>query len=471
MVLAIVVPIIIQNAITNFVNLLDNIMVGQVGTEQMSGVSIANQLMFVFNLCVFGGISGAGIFSAQFHGANNQEGVRHCFRYKLYLCAVLIVAALAIFLGGGEFLINRFLHDEADPARIATTLSHGMDYLHVMLWGMLPFALTQVYASTLRECGETKLPMIAGIVAVFVNLAFNYLLIFGHLGFPRLGVRGAAIATVLSRFVELAIVVVGTHANTDRYRFVKGVYSSFRVPGDLAREITLKGMPLLVNEALWSMGMTVLVQCYSQRGLDVVAAMNISSTVSNLFSVAILSMGSATAIIVGQSLGANDMARAKDQAWKLIAFSLFLSAGTLVLDAAGRAADPPGLPDLRRRAPAGDPAAADLRPVPAADLLLQQRLFHTALRRQDADHLPVRQRLHLADQRAHRLVPGAPDRPAGGDHLSAGAAGRDHQVRLRLCAAAQGRMDEQHRGMKILLGCPGSGFPGLPAAADLCATC
>ena len=142
---------------------------------------------------------------------------------------------------------------------------------------------------------------------------------------------GAAIATVLSRFVELAIVVIGTHTNTDRYRFARGVYRSLRVPGALVRQITVKGMPLLINESLWSMGMTTLVQCYSIRGLDVVAAMNISSTVSNLFAVAILSMGSATAIIVGQSLGANDMARAKDQAWKLIAFSLFLSLMTLLV--------------------------------------------------------------------------------------------------------------------------------------------
>ncbi len=331
MVLSILIPIVIQNAITNFVNLLDNVMVGQVGTEQMSGVSIVNQLMFVFNLCVFGGISGAGIFSAQYYGANNQEGVRHCFRYKLYLCAVLIAAAAAIFLLGGEALIKRFLHDESDTVRVAATLGYGLDYLHVMLWGMLPFALTQVYASTLRECGETRLPMFAGIVAVFVNLAFNYLLIFGHLGFPRLGVRGAAMATVLSRFVELAIVIVCTHGNADRYPFARGVYSSPRVPGALARQITVKGMPLLVNECLWSTGMTVLVQCYSVRGLDVVAAMNISSTVSNLFSVAILSMGAATSIIVGQSLGANNMKGAKDKAWKLVTFSLFLSAVTLIL--------------------------------------------------------------------------------------------------------------------------------------------
>jgi len=331
MVLSILIPIVIQNAITNFVNLLDNVMVGQVGTEQMSGVSIVNQLMFVFNLCVFGGISGAGIFSAQYYGANNQEGVRHCFRYKLYLCAVLIAAAAAIFLLGGEALIKRFLHDESDTVRVAATLGYGLDYLHVMLWGMLPFALTQVYASTLRECGETRLPMFAGIVAVFVNLAFNYLLIFGHLGFPRLGVRGAAMATVLSRFVELAIVIVCTHGNAYRYPFALGVYSSPRVPGALARQITVKGMPLLVTECLWSTGMTVLVQCYSERGLDVVAAMNISSTVSNLFSVAILSMGAATSIIVGQSLGANNMEGAKDKAWKLVTFSLFLSAVTLIL--------------------------------------------------------------------------------------------------------------------------------------------
>ncbi len=331
MVLSILIPIIIQNAITNFVNLLDNIMVGQVGTEQMSGVSIANQLLFVFNLCVFGSISGAGIFSAQFYGADNQEGVRQCFRYKLYLCALLISASLAIFLLGGRFLITRFLHDEGNAGRIETTLQHGMAYLHIMLWGLLPFALTQVYASTLRETGETRLPMFAGIVAVFVNLLFNWLLIFGRLGFPKLGVEGAAIATVISRYVELAIVITCTHANAARFSFVRGLYSTMRVPGRLVRDITVKGLPLLINEGMWSMGMATLVQCYSVRGLDVVAAMNISNTISNLFSVAFLSMGSATAIIVGQSLGANDLKGAKDKAWKLIAFALFISTVTLAL--------------------------------------------------------------------------------------------------------------------------------------------
>ncbi len=331
MVLAIVVPIIIQNAITNFVNLLDNIMVGQVGTEQMSGVSIANQLLFVYNLCVFGGIAGAGIFSAQFYGADNQDGVRHCFRYKLYVCALLMAGALGVFLLGGRFLITRFLHDEADPARVELTLKHAQAYLRIMLVGLLPFSLTQVYAGTLRESGETKLPMYAGIAAVFVNLAFNWLLIFGHLGFPKLGVEGAAIATVLSRYVELAIVVVYTHRHEERYRFARGVYKSLRIPAPLARDITVKGMPLLINEALWSSGMTLLAQCYSVRGLNVVAAMNISNTISNLFAVTIFSMGSATAILVGQSLGANDMDEARTRAWRLTAFALAITVATLAV--------------------------------------------------------------------------------------------------------------------------------------------
>ena len=328
MVLGIVVPIMIQNAITNFVSLLDNIMVGQVGTEPMSGVAIANQMMFVFNLCVFGGISGAGIFSAQFHGAGNREGVRSCFRYKLYLCTALSAAAIALFLTQGSRLVGLYLHEDKGPAKLAVTLGHSLRYLHVMLWGLPAFALTQVYASTLRETGETALPMRAGIVAVFVNLLFNYLLIFGHLGLPRMGVTGAAIATVLSRYVELAIVALFAHLNPGRYPFIQGVYSTARVPGKLATRITVKGMPLLANETLWSLGMATLVQCYSVRGLDVVAAMNISSTISNLFAVSFISMGSATAILVGQALGANDLDEAQDRAVKLIAFSMFASAVT-----------------------------------------------------------------------------------------------------------------------------------------------
>jgi len=325
MVLAIVIPIMIQNAITNFVSLLDNIMVGQVGTEPMSGVAIANQLMFVFNLCIFGGLSGAGIFAAQFFGADNQEGVRSCFRYKTILTLALSAGAILLFTFKGEALIGLYLHEDGNADKIAETLAHSMRYLRVMLWGLPAFGFTQVYASTLRETGETALPMRAGIIAVFVNLVFNWILIFGHLGMPALGVEGAAIATVLSRYVELAIVACVAHRSPGKFRFIEGVYSTLKVPGNLVRQINIKGLPLLLNEFLWSLGMATLTQCYSVRGLDVIAAMNISTTISNLFAVTFLSMGSATAILVGQSLGANRLDQAMERAWKLLAFSIFIS--------------------------------------------------------------------------------------------------------------------------------------------------
>lgn len=328
MVLAIVIPMIIQNAITNFVNLLDNIMVGKIGTDQMTGVSIANQLLFVANLCVFGGMSGAGIFSAQFHGAGNREGVQHCFRYKIYLAILLSSAAIIMFSLLGEPLISLYLNESDSLERSARTLGFGLDYLHIMLWGFAPFAFSQAYASTLRETGETRLPMVASITGVLTNLVLNYTLIYGHFGAPAMGVSGAALATVISRYLELAIMAVCTHLHPDRFPFIHRIYRTMRVPMHLTKQITVKGMPLLANEALWSLGVAMLSRCYSLRGLDVVAALNISNTVSNLFGVIFLTMGSATAIIIGQALGAGEIDRAREDAWKLAAFSIFCSLGT-----------------------------------------------------------------------------------------------------------------------------------------------
>ena len=304
-VLGVAVPIIIQNGITNFVSLLDNIMIGQVGTIPMSGVAIVNQLMFVFNLCVFGAASGAGIFTAQFYGSHDHEGIRHTFRFKLIIGALLTALGCAIFILGGGSLVSLYLSSDSDPADAAMTLAYGVDYLRVMLFGLLPFAIANAYSSTLRECGQTTVPMVAGIAAVLVNLGLNYVLIFGHFGAPAMGVRGAAVATVISRYAELAIVAVWTHCHSRVNTFIQGAYRSLYIPRKLLGRIIVKGMPLLVNEALWSIGMAVMSQCYSTRGLDVVAANNITSTLYNLSSVVYFAMGNAVGIIMGQMLGAS----------------------------------------------------------------------------------------------------------------------------------------------------------------------
>lgn len=328
---AVMVPILIQQLITNFVSLLDNLMVGQVGTEPMSGVAIVNQLLFVYNLCIFGGLAGAGIFTAQFYGKGDREGLRSTVRFKLWFALLAVLTCLSVFLLFGDKLITLFLHPGEEDLNLAATLGYAKEYLAVMLIQTAPFALSQVYSGTLRETGETLLPMRAGIAAVFVNLLFNYILIFGKLGAPALGVVGAALATVLSRFVELAIILVWTHSHRERCPFAVGLYRSPRVPSALFRRILVLGTPLLLNEFLWSGGMTVLNQCYSLRGLEVVSAFNISNTVGNLFFCAFIAMGNAISIMVGQLLGAGELERAVDEDRKLIAFSLALSVGVGLL--------------------------------------------------------------------------------------------------------------------------------------------
>ena len=322
---SVLIPILIQNLITNFVSLLDNIMVGQVGTEPMSGVAIVNQLLFVFNLCIFGGLAGAGIFTAQYYGKGDNEGVKNTFRAKLYIALLAVVLFTAAFVLKGDALIRLFLHEGKEQLDLAATLGFGRAYLRVMLLQMPLFALCQVYSGTLRETGETLLPMKAGIIAVFVNLIFNYILIFGKLGLPALGVVGAAVATVIARVVECAIVLCWTHRHSARCGFVVGLYRSLRVPAPLAKRMLRLGLPLLVNEFLWSGGMTTLNQCYSLRGLEVISALNISSTISNLFFCAFIAMGNAISILIGQLLGAGELERSVDEDRKLIAFSVVLS--------------------------------------------------------------------------------------------------------------------------------------------------
>lgn len=321
-VLFITIPIILQNGITNFVGLLDNIMVGQVGTDQMSGVSIVNQLLFVFNLSIFGGISGAGIFTAQYYGKGSNEGVRQTFRFKMITCILIAIVGLAVLIGFDDPLIGMFLHEGSATGNAEETLRYGIDYLKVMLVGLIPFSINSAYTSTLRETGETVLPMKAGIVAVFVNLCLNYVLILGNFGAPAMGVVGAAIATVISRFVECGIVIIWTHTHKEKVPFIKGVYKSFYIPLPLVKQILIKGMPLMINEFLWSVGMTLLTQNYSTRGLATVAALNISNTINNTFNVIYIALGSTVAIIVGQHLGANRMEDAKREDTQLIAFSV-----------------------------------------------------------------------------------------------------------------------------------------------------
>ena len=322
LVLTIALPVMIQNGITSFVNMLDNLMVGGIGTEQMSGVAICNQLIFVFNLCVFGGLSGAGIYGAQFSGKRDRVGGHNVFLFKVWLVGILSILGVLALRFFDEPLLSLFLHQGSEQGDLVLTLQCARAYLAVALMGLPLWALSQSYASTLRETASTTLPMGAGIAAMLVNLVGNWILIYGRFGAPRLGVVGAAWATVLSRAVELGIILLFTHLNPQAHPFAKGLYRTLKVPKALTGMIVKKGMPLLLNEAFWSSGQTTLVQIYSTRGLAVVAGINISNTISMLFNIVFMSLGSSIGIVVGNLLGAGEMEKAKDTNTKLTAFSV-----------------------------------------------------------------------------------------------------------------------------------------------------
>lgn len=321
MVLTVALPIMMQNLVTNFVSLLDNFMIGKLGTEEISGVSIANQMMLVCNLALFGAISGIGIYTAQFYGKKDVDGQRSSLRFKLYTGTAISVIFGIIMLFFREDFIRLFLHDDnIESAEL--TLGFASVYLLVMITGLIPFGISQAIAGTLRETGDTIAPMIASIAAVVTNASFNYILIFGKFGAPKLGVKGAAIATVISRFAELAFIVIYAAVRRKKFPYLHGLLSSFRIPKEHLPGYLAKGGSLMLNEILWSGAITALSIAYSLHGLHVVAGYSISSTVVNLFFITCMSLGIASGIITGKELGAGNHERAILYARQLLFFSV-----------------------------------------------------------------------------------------------------------------------------------------------------
>ena len=342
--LVILLPLVIQQGFTSFVNMLDTLMVGSLGEESLSAVGVVNQILMVFNLTLFGGLSGISIFGSQFAGKNDVDGMRQSFRAKMYFGVAVIALGVGVLLFFGDAFIGIFMAGEVDASRAAFALQEGHDYLRIMLAGLPAFVLVQCYAGSMREMGKTVAIMVASVIAVLTNLVLNFLLIYetremSILGLhftmwgAGLGVRGAALATVISRYVELVIVLVYAHLHQNRYVFLRGAFRNGYVPLSLLKKIAITGSPLLLNEVCWSLGMTFINQCYSTRGMSALAALNITSTAWNLFCIIMFAMGNAVSILVGQYLGRGDKQGARDVAGKL----LFITVVSHILLGAGLA--------------------------------------------------------------------------------------------------------------------------------------
>lgn len=315
-VLAIAIPFMLQQLITSSVNLLDNLMVGQLGDAAIAGVAAANRYYMIANFGIFGVGGAMSIFLAQYFGAKDEEHVKQTFRYGILSAYVIVTPFIILGYLFPTQILSFFTND-------LEVIQMGTDYLKLAILTYIPMALSMTIGNAMRSLGETKVPMYSSIVAILTNAFFNYVLIFGHFGFPAMGVAGAAYGTIIARIVEAGIFLVVTkHLD---FMFKTAVRDLFKISKKLAKAITIKAVPLTANEIFWSSGMSILFMFYSTRGKEVMAGMSISGSVADLFFTLFGGMAVATTVVVSQVLGANKLEEARSNAYLMIRFSMMLA--------------------------------------------------------------------------------------------------------------------------------------------------
>ncbi len=314
---AVAAPLVLQQLITTSVQLVDNVMVGKLGEQAIGAVSVVNQLYFIVILITFGALGGAGIFSAQYFGSKDYDKLKQTFRFKLIIGFMIAILAFIVFSFFGKPLIMIFTDNE-------TTIELALVYLSYARWSAFPWILSVAIGNTFREIGVTKPLLFISIAAILTNTLLNYGFIFGNWGFPNLGVEGAAIATSIARVVEFSLVLFllirkGQLFNTK-------VNQLFHIEKKMFSSILIMALPLLLNEAFWSTGQTAFLHAYSRRGDQALAAMNITSAISQLVFVLFGAIATAVAVLVGNTLGRNELEKAKENARKLIATAVMIAA-------------------------------------------------------------------------------------------------------------------------------------------------
>ena len=288
-------PIALQNLVTSSLNMVGVLMIGQLGEVPVAAVGLANQMFFLLQLVLFGITSGAAIFTAQLWGKQDLPNIRKVLSLGLVLAeaASLVFFSLAVFKP--ELVLGIY---SKDPAVVAM----GSEYLHIFGAAYLFFAVTMSFGVVLRSIGDVKTPMTISILALGFNTFLSYVLIFGELGFPALGVRGAAMAALISRVLECTIMVIVVY----RYRPIVAVRlrDFFGLDFSFVGRVFKPMLPVILNETFWALGITAYFAVYARMGTDSLAAMNIVASIENMAFVLTFGLAHATAIMVGNRIGA-----------------------------------------------------------------------------------------------------------------------------------------------------------------------
>lgn len=317
LVLTIAIPIMLQNLITTSVNLVDSLMVGQLGDAAIGGVSAVNRFFMILNGGIFGLVNAVGIFIAQYFGARNEEKMKEAFRFSLISTYVVIIPFFLVAFFYPQSILSFFTKD-------AVLIETGVQYLRFSCFTFLPLGISLSISGAMRCIGEAKIPLIVSVISVLTNTFFNYCLIFGNFGFPQLGVAGAAMATLIARVLEMVILLV--LLRYINFPFKTKLEDLFHISGSLVRQITLKAAPLCVNELLWAGGNAMMLKLYGTRGGLVLSGNAISQTTTDIFYTLFSGMSIATTVMVSHQLGANQLEKAKENGYRMVGVSAMLAA-------------------------------------------------------------------------------------------------------------------------------------------------
>ncbi len=324
--LKIALPIAAQSLVFNLLNAVDVLLIGQLGATSVAAVALSNQWTFLMNLFLFGTGSGTAIFTAQFWGREDVPNLRRA-------AGIGLGVGLA---GSALFTLVGLLA----PAQVLTVYTNdpavvilGAPYLRIVALSYVFTALTTLFGITLRTTRNVKLPVGVSIGALILKTALSYVLIFGYLGFPRLGIEGAAIATVIARVLECGVLLALTYRwrlpAALRPRDLRGLERAF------TRTFAVTVVPVVLNELFWALGTSVYAAIYARIGTDSMAAVNIASTIEGVALVPLFGVGNACAIILGNAIGGGDSPLARDYSRKFLALAiaLGLGLGTLIFAA------------------------------------------------------------------------------------------------------------------------------------------
>ncbi|HKJ86380.1 MAG TPA: MATE family efflux transporter [Spirochaetia bacterium] len=300
--LRLAMPIAAQALMMTVLNLVDTVMVGRLGEVEIAAIALGNQILFLLMLFLLGVGSGGAVFAAQYWGKGDVAGVRKALGVSLRvaLTGALLFSTAAI--AAPRLLLSAFTED----ARVITV---GIPYLRIVGSSYLFTAASATFAHSLRSIGDTRLPMYASILSISVNIVGNYVLIFGALGMPALGVTGAAISTAIARSLELGLILTIVYRR--RGPIAASPAELLRRDPVFARRYLARSAPVIVNEVLWSLGFVMYALVFGRMGTAYLAAYNIADTVGRLMLVFFIGTGQASAVLIGNTIGRGEPAEAE----------------------------------------------------------------------------------------------------------------------------------------------------------------